>query len=80
MVLAPTLPARAEFKIIDKSELTSLNNRINQTHSVVARGILYAKAGLLDEAERELRAQLSLNPNDNAARNLLRTVKSWRDP
>ena len=78
-VLAPTLPARAEFKIIEKSELIKLDKRVNQTHSAAARGVLYARAGLLDEAEQELRVHLSLHPTDETAMKLLRTIKSWRD-
>jgi hypothetical protein len=78
-VLAPTLPARAEFKIIEKSELIKLNSRINQAHSGAARGALYARAGLLDHAEQELRAHLSLQPADETAKKLLRTINSWRE-
>jgi hypothetical protein len=79
-ILAPTLPARAEFKIIEKLALEQLNRRIKQTDSAPVRGVLYAKAGLLDEAERELRAHLHLHPTDEATGKLLRTIKSWREP
>ena len=78
-VLAPTLPARAEFKIIEKSELIKLNSRVRQIQSAAARGVLYARAGLLDDAEQQLRVHLSLHPADETAMNLLRTIKSWRD-
>jgi len=79
-ILAPTLPARAEFKVVEKPTLDQLKRCIRQLNSASARGVLYAKAGLLDEAEREFRAQLSLHPTDESARKLLRTVKSWREP
>jgi hypothetical protein len=79
-VLAPTLPARAEFKIIEKSELIRLGKRVNQMHSAATRGVLYARAGLLDDAEQQLRAHLSLHPADKMAMKLLRTIKSWRGP
>jgi len=79
-ILAPTLPARAEFKIIERSELLQLNRRIRPMHSGAARGALYAKAGLLDEAEREFQRHLTIHPADEQARKLLQRVKSWRDP
>ncbi|HKQ08130.1 MAG TPA: hypothetical protein VJ464_23595 [Blastocatellia bacterium] len=79
-ILAPTLPARAEFKIIESSELLQLNRQTRQIHSDAARGVLYAKAGLLDEAEREFQKHLALYPADEQARKLLKAVKSWREP
>lgn len=79
-ILAPTLPARAEFKIIESSELLQLNRRIMQIHSSAARGALYAKAGLLDDAEREFQRHLTIYPTDEQARKLLQAVKSWREP
>lgn len=78
--LAPTLPARAEFKIIEKSELDKLNSQIKHMHSGIARGVLFAKAGLLGEAERELRTHLVRYPDDSHAKKLLETIKSWREP
>jgi hypothetical protein len=78
-VLAPTLPARAEFKIIEQPEWAKLRNLIKNTQSGVARGILYAKAGLLDEAEQEIQAHLALRPIDKTAKKLLQTIKSWRE-
>jgi hypothetical protein len=77
-VIAPAPPARAEFKILENVELVTLNRRIRRTYSHAARAVLYAEAGLLDEAERALHAHLSLYPSDETARRLLRTVKSWR--
>jgi len=79
-ILAPTLPARAEFKIIEKPTLDQLNRRIRQINSAPARGVLYAQAGLLDEAEQELSTHLHIQPADETARKLLRTIKSWREP
>jgi hypothetical protein len=79
-VLAPTLPARAEFKIIERSALVQLNRRIGRFHSGVVRGAVYAKAGLLDDAEREFQQHLTLYPADEQAKKLLQTVKSWREP
>jgi hypothetical protein len=77
-VVAPPLPARAEFRIVQKAALTELNRRINATVSHAQRAVLYARAGLLDEAEREFEAHLRDQPADEQARKLLQTVKSWR--
>ena len=79
-ILAPTLPARAEFKIIEGPEWAKLSRNIKQMRSGVARGVLYAKAGLLGEAEQELRTHLIRYPDDGHAKKLLETIKSWREP
>ena len=79
-ILAPTLPARAEFKIIEEPELAKLSSKIKHIHSGVARGVLYAKAGLLGEAEQELRTHLVQYPDDGNAKKFLATIKSWREP
>jgi hypothetical protein len=77
-ILAPTLPARAEFKIIEKPVLDKLNLSIRQIGSAAARGVLYARAGLLDAAEQELKSHLLLQPTDETAKKLLQTIRSWR--
>jgi hypothetical protein len=79
-ILAPTLPSRAEFKVIEYSEWVKLIRTVKQAHSGVQRGALYAKAGLLDEAEREFRHYLTLYPADETAKKLLQTVRLWRQP
>jgi hypothetical protein len=77
-IIAPALPARAEFKILGKSELSRLNRMVSRTASHAARGVLYAKAGLLDEAEKEFQTHLGVQPGDERVKKLLRMVKSWR--
>lgn len=77
-IIAPAQPARAEFKIIGKPELRSLNRAVNRTTSHAVRGLLYAEAGLLDDAEKELQKHLELWPQDKRVIELLRIVKSWR--
>lgn len=79
-LLAPELPARAEFKVIEGKELITLSRRISQYHSGAARGVLYAKAGLLDLAEQEFQSYLYNHPTDETVKRLLQTVKSWREP
>jgi hypothetical protein len=77
-ITAPALPARAEFTVIREPDLLKVNRRINGTVSHAARGVIYAQAGLLDEAEHEFQTHLGLRPEDDRVRELLRTVKSWR--
>jgi hypothetical protein len=77
-VVSPASPARAEFKILGDSELIKLNSKVSRTKSHAARGVLYAEAGLLDEAEKEFRSHLQRRPTDERVKGLLRIVKSWR--
>jgi hypothetical protein len=77
-IVAPPLPARAEFRIVSKAVVIDLNRRINAAASHAARAALYARAGLLDEAEREFDAHLKAQPADEQVKKLLDTVKSWR--
>ena len=77
-VVAPAPPARAEFKMLGKLELRKLNRSVSRTKSHAARGVLYAEAGLLDEAEKEFRSHLRPRPADERVRALFLIVKSWR--
>ena len=77
-IIAPASPARAEFKILGKPELRKLNRMVRRTASHAARGVLYAEAGLLDEAEKEFQIHLRLRPIDERVKTLLQVVKSWR--
>jgi hypothetical protein len=77
-VIAPAPPARAEFKILGEPELRSLKRMVSRTTSHAARGVLYAEAALLDEAEKEFQTHLKLRPADERVKRLLRIVQSWR--
>ena len=77
-IIAPALPTRAEFSVAGQADLLRLKRRIDTTVSHAARGVIYAEAGLLDEAEQELRTHLSVAPTDGRAMKLLETVQSWR--
>jgi hypothetical protein len=77
-IVAPAPPARAEFKILGKPDLHKLNRLVGKTTSHAARGVLYAEAGLLDDAEQEFRTHLRLQPADGRAKQLLLIVRSWR--
>jgi len=77
-ITAPPVPARAEFEVLAKSELAKLSSRVKVEDSKAVRGIAYAKAGLLDEAEAEFQSHLLNHPDDLRVRALLRSVRSWR--
>lgn len=75
---SPAAP-EAKFKILERAKAEELE-RAKQTYanSHLMLGILYAQAGLLDDAEREFEALSAANPNSRVAENLLRSVKAMR--
>lgn len=79
-ITAPVLPApQAKFKVIDRSSsemLQQTQRTYPDSHLTLA--VLYAEAGLLDEAEHELRALIRDNPRAAIAQKLLRQVQSMR--
>jgi hypothetical protein len=77
-ITAPAPPTRAEFKILGGSQLVNLSRRIQGTRSSAGRGIAYAEAGLLDDAEKEFQAHLAAAPGDYRIKKLLQTIRSWR--
>ena len=76
-IISPAPPApEARFRILDRGtddELRRLERTNMRSHLV--RGIFYAQAGLLDEAEREFRALAMANPKSPVAQGLLQSVK-----
>lgn len=77
-ITSPPAPARAEFEVLAKLELAKLSSRIKVEDSKAVRGVAYAKAGLLDDAEREFQSHLASHPDDQRVRELLLRVRSWR--
>lgn len=79
-IVSPVLPApQARFMIVDEAraaELRQVEQAFPNYH--LGLGILYARAGLLDEAEREFQAELKANSNSGVARKLLDSVRSMR--
>jgi Tfp pilus assembly protein PilF len=57
-------------------ELAKAKNAGADSHLTL--GVLYAQAGLLDDAEHELRALLRANPQSALAQKLLRSVRAKR--
>jgi hypothetical protein len=66
------------FKVLSAEALRELTEFRNGRRSHLALGIFYARAGMVEEAERELTALVRQNPKSQVARKLLRSVESWR--
>ena len=79
-VTAPRPPApQARFRVLDQAKADELSNaRREYASSHLALGLLYAEAGLLKEAEEELRALQKANPDSELARSLLNQVQAMR--
>jgi hypothetical protein len=79
-VSAPAPPApEARFRVLEESLATDVAHaRQAYAGSHLALGLAYARAGLLDEAQRELQALVSLNPESPIARELLQQVQALR--
>lgn len=74
----PTAPD-ARFKVLEESPAAELIRAEQlQPRSHLLLGALYARAGLLDEAEREFQRLVENNPRSRVARELLRDLKSRR--
>lgn len=73
---APPAP-QARFRVLDESRARELRRAERAApRSHLALGVLYARAGLLDEAEREFRLLTAANPRSAVARRLLRDVRA----
>jgi hypothetical protein len=79
---SPEQPApEAKFVVLDAARAEELARaRRVYKGSHLTMGTLYARAGLLDEAERELQSALSENPGSKVALRLLLSVQALRGP
>jgi anti-sigma factor RsiW len=77
---SPQPPApQARFRILDQAKANELAKaRRAYASSHLALGLLYAEAGLLKEAEQELRMLQTANPDSELARRLLSQVQALR--
>jgi hypothetical protein len=79
-VKSPRPPApQARFRVLDRAkadEIARAKRAYPSSHLTLA--LLYADAGLLSEAERELRLLQKANPDSELARTLLRQVQALR--
>jgi len=76
----PAAPASwAAFKVLDSQTAERMNKaRATAANSHLATGILYAEAGLREDAERELQLLVQENPESAVAAKLLSDVRSWK--
>jgi hypothetical protein len=76
-VVSPVRPApEAQFRVLDPSAAEEIDRyRRSGTTSHLAAGIVYARAGLREDAEREFRILVNENPGASIARRLLRSVQ-----
>jgi len=79
-ITSPVLPApQAKFKVLDRATaelLLKAERAYPDSHLTL--GVLYAGAGLLDEAEQQLRLFISNNPNAGIGQKLLQNVTAMR--
>ena len=79
-ITSPRPPApQAKFRVLDQAkvnELTRAKRAYGTSHLML--GLLYAEAGLLNEAEAELRLVRRANPDSEIARNLMRQIQAIR--
>jgi len=78
-ITAPTAPApRSQFKVLRSVELAEVRDaRERQPRSHLSLGVLYARIGLVKEAETEFNTLAGENPDSAIARKLLAEAKSW---
>ena len=79
-IKSPRPPApQAKFRVLDRAkadEIARAKRAYPSSHLTL--GLLYAQAGLLKEAEQELRLLQRANPDSELARSLLRQVQALR--
>jgi hypothetical protein len=77
-IKSPQPPApEAKFKVLGGAQAAAIQRaRGANPNSHLALGVLYAQAGLLDDAEREFSALLRANPQSEVARKLLGNVRA----
>lgn len=79
-VTSPRPPApQARFRILDRAKATELAKAMRTyASSHLVLGLLYSEAGLLTEAEQQLRLLQKANPDSEIARKLLYQVQALR--
>lgn len=79
-ITSPRPPApQAKFRVLDQAKANELSKaKRAYASSHLTLGLLYAEAGLLKEAEQELRALQKANPDSELARSLVRHVQALR--
>jgi hypothetical protein len=77
-VVSPSASApEIKFVVLSTTNFQELT-RLKKSNSHLALGVFYARAGLLNEAEREFESLIKLNPQSELPRKLLQSVRSIR--
>lgn len=77
-IVSPAPPApEARFKVLEAAKAQEIAEA-RRLGSHLTLGILYARAGLIDEATGEFQMLVKKNPNSTLARRLLNSMQSWR--
>lgn len=81
-IIVPTPPAPAvKFRVLEKAKADELAQaRRSYGNNPLVLGVLYAQAGLLEEAEREFNEELKANPHSAKAKKLLADLRRQRRP
>lgn len=74
----PVESSAALFKVISGREKENLETSQRKIESPLAKAVIYFRAGLFDEAERELQIELKKNPNSRRAKSFLRQVRETK--
>ena len=79
-IKSPVPPApEARFKVLEQETANEVLKSLQAYRaSHLISGLIFAQAGLLDEAEREFGLLARANPKSTVARSLLRNIKSLR--
>ena len=79
-IISPQPPApQAKFRVLDQAKTAELEQAQRAyASSHLTLGLLYSQAGMLDEAERELRALQKANPNSEIVRQSLADLRAMR--
>lgn len=78
-IVSPVPPApEARFKVLEAKQAAEIEQaRKLAKGSHLTLGVVYARAGLVDEARREFQALVKENPSSTTAHKLLESVQSW---
>jgi hypothetical protein len=77
-VVSPAASApEVKFAVLSAENFQELTS-LQKSNSHLALGVYYARAGLLNEAEREFQSLVKLNPQSELARKLLQSLRSIR--
>ncbi len=71
--------SEARFIVLDKATVDELISVEKASKSHLVRGTMYAQAGLLNEAEQEIRSLVAINPDSQKVRQLLQSIRAFKN-